>query len=524
MPSVLIADDVAEECKSILLQNKIDAVQIAKIKPEDLVKEVAKYDGLIVRSRVTVTKDVIEAGKNLKIVGRAGIGVDNIDVEAATRRGIVVMNTPQANVTAAAEHTFSLLLSLARNIPRADASIRGGNWERSKFIGVELEGKTVGIVGLGRVGAAVARYSKAFGAKVISYDPFISKDRAAELGVALVEFPELLERADFITVHVPLTEKTRKLFSKNEFKKMKKTARLINTSRGGVVDEDALYQALANREIAGAALDVFEKEPPPKESRLFTLDNVILTPHLGASTEEAQMKVAVDIAEQFAEFFTSGVARNAVNVAQVPEPWLQPFVSLTSTLGMLASQLCEGRIKTIEITYAGDIANSDTRVLTSSAVCGVLKPISESVNIVNATFYARERQIAVVERKTREPQVYRNLVTVRMETDEQARAASGTIFEGKEPRIVSVDGYRVDVTPSQNILVLFYPDVPGVVGKFGTILGSHNINIADMAVGRSERGKKAVIFVTVDSDVPPVVLNEIRSSIQGIEFIKAVKL
>lgn len=524
MPSVLIADDVAEECRNILLKNQIDAVQIPKIKPEELIREVSKYDGLIVRSRVTVTREVIEAGRELKIVGRAGIGVDNIDVEAATRRGVVVMNTPQANVTAAAEHTFSLLLSLARNITRADASVRAGNWERSKFVGVELEGKTVGIVGLGKVGAAVARYAKAFGAKIISYDPYISKERAAELGVALVEFPELLERSDFITVHVPLTDRTRHLLGRNEFKKMKKTARLINTSRGGVVDEEALYQALANREIAGAALDVFEQEPPPRDCRLFGLDNVLLTPHLGASTEEAQMKVAVDIAEQFVEFFRTGVARNAVNVAQVPESWMQPFVPLASTLGMLASQLCEGRIKAIEITYAGDIANSDTRVLTSSAVCGVLKPISGSVNLVNATFYARERQIAVVERKTREPQVYRNLVTVRMETDEQARAVSGTIFEGKEPRIVGVDGYRVDVTPSRNILVLFYPDVPGVVGKFGTILGSHSINIADMAVGRTQRGKKAVIFVTVDDDVPADVVEEIRASIQGIEFIRAVKL
>jgi D-3-phosphoglycerate dehydrogenase len=473
-----------------------------------------------------VTREVFEAqATRLKVVGRAGIGTDNIDVAAATRCGVIVMNTPQANVTAAAEHAFSLLLSLARNIPRADARLRAGGWDRGRFTGVELEGKTLGIVGLGKIGKQVARYGQAFGMQAAAFDPYLSAEQARGLGVHLMELDELLRRADFVTVHVPLTERTRHLLSRDAFAKMKKSARLVNASRGGVVDEAALTEALRSGRIAGAAVDVFEEEPPPADHPLRKLETAVLTPHLGASTEEAQVKVAVDIAVQFVEFFQSGRVSNAVNFVLPAEPAVLPFLDLAGTLGELATQLVDGRVESIEVVAAGEIASADTRALAANAIRGVLRPIcGEAVNMVNAGLLASERGIRVSETRRRDVASYRNLLTVRLGGQGRAREVSGTILEGGEPRIVSVDEYRVDLRAAPHMLVMVYPDIPGVVGKFGTVMGRQGINIAGMAVGRTAPGQRAMIFVTVDTAIPAAVVDELRRTIEGLELIRAIEL
>lgn len=524
MARILIADDVYAECLDILRKAQLDVEQDARIDQAQLARSVRGFDGLIVRSRVQVTREVLEAGTELKIVGRAGIGTDNIDVETATRRGVLVMNTPQANVTAAAEHAFSLLLSLARNIPRADARIRAGGWDRKLFTGVELEGKTFAILGLGKIGKQVARYGQAFGMKVVAYDPYVAEEHARRLDIHLVSLDEALERADFVSVHVPLTERTRHLIDRNRLARMKRSARLVNASRGGIVDEVALADALRNRALAGAAVDVFEVEPPPVDHPLRGLDNVILTPHLGASTEEAQHKVAVDIAHQFVDFFRHGRVRNAVNLAFPAEPALLPFQDLAGTLGYLASQLVAGRVDSIEITVAGEIADADTRALTAAAVRGVLRPIcGDTVNLVNAPVLAEERRIRVIEMRRKDLADYKNLVTVRLGA-EQNRVVSGTVLEGRTPRIVNVEGYAVDLQVSRYMLCMIYPDIPGVVGRFGTVMGRHGINIANMTVGRAGRGQRAVIFVTVDDPVPRSVVQELTREIEGLEFIRAIEL
>jgi len=524
VPRVLIADDVAPECLQILRRGEVSADQNAKLAQEELARAVRGYDGLIVRSRVQVTREVIEAGAELRIVGRAGIGTDNIDVDAATRRGILVMNTPQANVTAAAEHAFSLLLSLARNIPRADAKLRAGGWDRKLFTGVELEGKTLGVLGMGKIGKQVARYGQAFGMKVVAYDPYLAEEQARRMDIHLVSIDELLERSDFVTVHVPMTEQTRNLINRDSFAKMKKSARLVNASRGGIVNEEALVEALKSGRIAGAAIDVFEIEPPPADHALRKFDNVVVTPHLGASTEEAQLKVAVDIAQQFVDYFKHGRVRNAVNLSLPTEPALLPYQDLAGTLGHLASQMVGGRVDSIEITVAGAIAEGDTRALSAAAVCGVLRPIcGDTVNLVNAAVLAEERQVRVIETRRKDVADYKNLVTVRL-GGQPGRTVSGTVLEGKTPRVVDVDGYDVDLKVAPHMLCMIYPDIPGVVGRFGTVMGRRGINIGSMTVGRTGRGQRAIIFVTVDEPISLQVVDELRRDIEGLEFIRAIEL
>ncbi len=522
---ILIADDVQDECLKVLIKSGLEAELKPKISESELVQIIPNYTGLIVRSRIKVTKPIIEAGKNLKIIGRAGIGTDNIDVETATRKGIVVVNAPMSNITAAAEHTFALILSSARNITKADAAMRNGGWERHMFTGVELEGKTLGIIGLGKVGSLIVKYAASFSVHVVCYDPFISRERASDLGVELVSLDNLLQRADIITIHVPLTEATRGLISKGQLKQMKKRARLINTSRGGIVDESALAEALRNREIAGACLDVFEKEPLPQDSPLRTLDNCILTPHLGASTEEAQVKVATDIANEFIEFFTKGVTKYAVNLTTIQDPSLLPFIELAFCLGNILGQMTEGRTKSVEIGYEGNLAKASTQAITNSCVNGALRPVCEDVNIINARVYADDRKIQVIENRVSDGSGYKNLLRVTLTTDKMSwHSLAGTIFEDNEPRIVSIDGQSIDLRPSKYMLIMFYPDVPGVVGKFGSVLGKHGINIESMSVGRTKRGQRAAIVVTLDDPVPPVVTEEIKTAIEGIEEIKTICL
>ncbi|MBI3270554.1 MAG: phosphoglycerate dehydrogenase [Planctomycetes bacterium] len=524
MPRILVADHLADEGLRILSREESLSVDHRPGPSEqDLIALIPAYEGLVVRSATRVPASVIEAGSRLKLIGRAGIGVDTIDVDAATRRGIVVMNTPLGNVSSAAEHTLALLFSCARNVARADHLMRQKRWEKGSLVGVELSGKVLGVVGLGKVGSHVARVARAAGMTVIAYDPFLSSEKAAEMGVRLVPVETVVADSDFITLHVPLNEKTKNLIGAAEFKRMKKNARIINCARGGVVDEKALHAALKSREIAGAALDVFEQEPLG-ESPLLELDNVTLTPHLGASTEEAQRKVAVDIANQFVSYFKSGVVENAVNIASVADPKLVPYMALAEKLGNLATQLGGNHVRQVELACLGDLAGRDTRPLTIAALKGALTPVcGDEVNLVNAAVLAQERGIRLVESRSRDLQGYVSLMTVRILSETGESTIAGTVTQESEPRVVRINQYEVDLRPAEHLLVMFYPDRPGMVGKFGTILGNHQLNIARMEVGRRARGGQAVVILTMDDAVPPAVLDEMRQAVQ-VEDLRAVRL
>jgi D-3-phosphoglycerate dehydrogenase len=524
MPKVLIADDVGDECTRILTKAGIDVDFKGKMKPEDLKAAIPNYEGLVVRSAAKVTKEIIEAGTKLKIVGRAGIGVDNIDQEAATKRGVIVMNSPQGNMASAAEHTWGLLMAMCRNIAQADASMRAGKWERAKYTGVELETKTLGIVGLGKIGGLLSQYAKPFRMRVIAFDPVTTKERAASLGVELVDMDRIFAESDFITFHVPLTEKTRGMIGAEQFKKMKRTVRLINTSRGGVIDEKALAAALAAKEIAGAALDVYETEPAIKDHPLFKIENCTLTPHLAASTEEAQVKVAIDIAEQFVDYFKNGIVRNSTNLAGLADPSLTPYVRLGEDLGGLAAQLAGGRVKSVTVSFHGAIAGFEVGPITQSAVKGALQPtVGEGVNQINSRFVAKEAGIQLAEEKNKEARNYKSLLSVKVETEKGARTVSGAVFEGRDSRIVEIDTMDIDLRPAKHMVVMSYIDMPGIVGKVGTILGQNNINIARMEVGRAGRGQQAMILLSVDDPVKQDVLDEIRKAISAHD-VRAVTL
>lgn len=523
MARILIADDLSEECAKILREGGLEVETLPKPDNAAMKARVVDADGLIVRSAVKVTKDVIEAGAKLRLIGRAGIGVDNIDVEAATRKGVIVMNTPQGNTTSAAEHALALILAAARNIVPAHARVSGGQWDRKGFTGIELEGKVLGVVGMGNIGSRVAQLARAFGMTVLAYDPNLTRERAAEKGAELVEFDALVERSDVVTLHCALNEKTRHLFDARAFKKMKPTARLVNAARGGIVDEAALAEALAEKRIAAAALDVFEKEPPDPANPLLKMPNVTVTPHLGASTEEARLKVAVDIAEQFVEFFNGGVTRNAVNAVSLADPSMAPYLRLAEDLASLGRQLVRGRVATIEIVFRGEFRRNDAAAIAASALKGFLAPVHGSgVNAVNAAYLVKERGIRVTETMTTDVADYRNLLTVKVGSDEDSKTVSGTVTE-KGPSIVKLDGYDIDLRPAKYMVVMTYPDRPGTIGRFGTILGSHGINIARMEVGRTARGRQAVMILTVDDPVTAEVVEEIRKEIQ-VEDVRAVTL
>lgn len=524
MNRVLIADDVSEQAVDILKQYGLEVDYQPKVPQAGLAAAVKGFHGLVVRSRVTVGADVIEAGDLLKIVGRAGVGVDNIDVEAATRKGVIVMNTPMGNVTSAAEHTFALILASARNIARAHAALSAGSWERKGFTGVELEGKTLGIVGLGKVGARVARYARAFGMEVIAFDPHITRDRADQIGVHLVPMEQLVAQSDVISLHTVLNDQTRNLFGADLLKKMKPGARLVNTSRGGVIDEPALAAALEAGTIAGAGLDVFDQEPPDPKLALLKNPKATLTPHLGASTEEARLKVAVDIAHQFGEFFKSGIARNAVNIPSLPDPALQPYLRLAEDLGSLCRQLTRGRVEAIEVSYQGELAKAETGAITPAVLKGFLDPVyGKSVTVVNAAHKVQERGIRVAETRAAVTKGFTSLLSVKLTSDEGTRRVSGTVLEDRGPRIVAIDDYRIDLKPSRYMLLSFYPDRPGMVGRIGMLLGDRSINIARMEVGRLGKGKQAVMIMTVDDPIPEAVVEAIGKALQ-IDVVHAVTL
>lgn len=526
MAKILVADKIGQAGLDILRSGGLDADVKTGLSEDELVAIVGGYDGIIVRSQPKITKRIIDAAERVRVIGRAGVGVDNIDVEAATSRGIVVMNTPFGNITSAAEHSIAMMLALARHIPAADASMKAGSWDKKKFTGVELAGKTIGIIGLGKVGSIVARAARALSMKVLAYDPYINPKRAQEMDVEPRELESLLREADFVTIHVPLTDSTRKLINRERLALMKSTARLVNCARGGVVDEAALVEALREGKLAGAALDVFEEEPLPADSPLRKLPNVILTPHLGASTVEAQEKVAEDLARQFVDFFVRGEIKNPVNLAVTLKPHLTPFANLAEMLGRFTSQLAQGGIRRVECGCYGDVGRSaeDAHIVAVFALQGVLaNQVDTKVNLVNVGKIAESRGIELNERRAEQARSYRNVITVKVTTESGERQVSGAVFENGDARIVGIDGFDIDLKPAPWMLLMMYPDRPGMVGKFGTILGEANINIAGMSVGRREKRGRAVVVLTVDDPVPDMVVQKIRDTV-GAEEIHRIRL
>jgi D-3-phosphoglycerate dehydrogenase len=514
---VLITEPLSEGGLALLRRDFEVDVREDLTDPEALARAIGPYDALIVRSQTRVTARVLEAGERLKVVARAGIGIDNVDVEAATRRGILVVNAPQSNVVSAAEHTFALLLAQARNIPQAHAALREGRWERARYQGVELAGKTLGIVGLGRVGTLVAQRALAFGMRVIAYDPYVARHRAKEIGVDLMPSLEsLLVQSDFVSIHLPRTPDTEGLIGAHELSLMKEGARLVNTARGGIVDEEALAKAIAEGHLGGAALDVFAQEPPG-DSPLFRLENVVVTPHLGAATVEAQDKAGTAIAEMVRLALSGEVVPYAVNLtagAEVPEP-IRPFLGLAERLGALLTGFAEGAMRSIECAYLGRIAEVDTRVLTLAALRGALSPIvQEPVSWVNAPVIAEERGIAVSEIRSSASQDYVNVVSLRAETEAGAVEVAGTLVGARE-RLTRVLGFELEMALASHMVFLTYADRPGVIGRVGTILGEHGINVGTMEVARETEGGRALMALTVDGPVPSGVLEEIRSAVHA---------
>ncbi len=514
-PRVLISDALSPAAVQIFKDRGV-AVDFQPNLGKDkdkLAAAIDGFDGLAIRSATKVTAKLLEQAKGLKVIGRAGIGVDNVDIPAATARGIIVMNTPFGNSITTAEHAITLMLALARQIPEADASTRAGKWEKNKFLGVEIFGKTLGVIGCGNVGSIVADRAIGLKMKVIAYDPYLSAERALDLGVEKVELDELWRRADFVTLHTPLTERTRNIVNAETLTLMKKGVRLINCARGELVDEAALSAALTSGQVAGAAIDVFAQEPATS-SPLFNLPNVVCTPHLGASTLEAQENVALQIAEQMSEYLLRGAISNAVNFPSISAeeaPKLKPFVALAEKLGSFAGQLTETGIKQVQIAYEGLVAGMNTRALTSAAVAGLLRPMLQNVNVVSAPVIAKDRGIVVEETRREAEGDYESLMTVTVTTDRQSRHVSGTVFADGRPRIVNIKGIRMDAEFGPSMIYITNLDRPGFIGKFSSTLGEAGINIATFHVGREAPGGNAVALIEIDGELPPDVLAKVRA-------------
>jgi D-3-phosphoglycerate dehydrogenase len=524
---VLVVDGVAPEGLSVLQKAADIVLDIRpKLSPEELLAIIPEYDALIVRSATKVSATVLARAEKLKIIGRAGVGVDNIDVRAATARGVIVANTPGGNTIAAAEHAVAMMLALARNIPEANARMKAGVWDKKSFVGVELRNKVLGVIGIGRIGSEVAKRAQAMDMEIIAYDPYITEERARDLGVRVVPLDTLLREADFITIHIPMSKETYHLLDRAAFAKMKDGVRIINCARGGIVDEEALYEALKEGKVAGAALDVFEQEPLV-ESPLFALSNVVVTPHLGASTVEAQLGVAEVIAEDILVALYGGFVRNAVNVPYVrPEVLAEigPFVGLAEKLGRFAAQLAGGRINLVETMFTGEIARHDVGLLTTAVLKGVLSvALQEAVNFVSANDVARKRGIRVSETRQEQEEDYVSLITVRVVAPEGEHTLAGTLSRGKDPRVVVIDGYRVDAVPEGHVLFIPHMDRPRIIGRVGTLIGAHDINIAAMQVGRKVIGGHAVMLLAVDSLVPDETLKEIEK-VDGVMGVKMISL
>ena len=527
MPKVLVADPIAPEGIEIL--KTVAEVHVKTGLPkEELAAIIGEYDALAVRSETKVTAEIIAAAKNLKIIGRAGVGVDNIDVEAATNRGILVVNSPEGNTLAAAELTVAMLLALARNIPQADQSLRAGRWDRKKYMGSEVYGKTLGVIGLGKIGREVISRLQSFGMSVLGYDPYLKPEQAEALGIKLVDLDTLYKKSDYITVHVPKTKETTGMINGEKLALMKPTVRLINVARGGIFDEAAVAEAAKSGKIAGAAIDVFSTEPAPADNPLLGIPNIVTTPHLGASTEEAQVNVAIDIAEQIVEVLNGKPARAAVNMPSVSADMLgrlQPYLTLAEKIGSLHAQLTSSPISEVEVIYAGDFENLPTVHLTRAVLKGLLDPIvPESVNYVNAPTLAAARGIKITESRTPDSGEGSGCVlTVRKRGGNGEREICGTVLSKDNIRILYIDGYRVDIRPSGPMLITQHTDRPGIIGKVGTLLGDNGINIAGMHVGRESEGQGAVMVLKLDTAIPDALLDQIRR-IDGMETARLVQL
>ena len=519
---ILAADGISAQGIEILKPDfEVDIRD--KISHEELLEIIPQFDALMVRSASKVTADVIERAENLKIIGRAGVGVDNIDVQAATSKGILVINSPGGNTIAATEHTCAMMLALARKIPIANQTMQAGEWNRKKYVGVELNGKTLGVIGMGRIGAGVAKRAIAFGMEVLGYDPYINEERANSIGVKIATLDELIEKSDFITVHMPLTDETRGMISMPQMKRMKNSVRLINCARGGIINEQDLAQAVKDGIVAGAAIDVFTEEPIPKDHPLIGVDNIILTPHLGASTVEAQIGVSVDVAEGIRAALNGEpvAAINMPSISQQAMRVISPYLTLAENLGHTVASLAEGAIKNLKVTFNGEITKVNTKLLTTAVVKGMLNPVMEKeVNYVNAPGIAKERNIKITETNDNSVEDFSNLITVEVSTGDKIFSAQGTLF-GSEGRIVEIDGFRVDVDPRARILICPHVNRPGIIGKVGTLLGGNKINISGMQVGKTEVEGRSLMVLTIDNPIPNEVLKEFKS-IDGIFDAKLV--
>jgi D-3-phosphoglycerate dehydrogenase / 2-oxoglutarate reductase len=525
-PRVLISDALSPAAVAIFKDRGLEVdfqPNLGKDK-DKLAAVIHGFDGLAIRSATKVTGKLLEQANGLKVIGRAGIGVDNVDIPAATARGIIVMNTPFGNSITTAEHAITLMLSLARQIPEADASTRAGKWEKNKFLGVEIFSKTLGIIGCGNIGSIVADRAIGLKMKVIAYDPFLSAERAIDLGVEKVELDELFRRADFITLHTPLTDKTRNIINAESLAAAKKGVRVINCARGELVDENALAEALKSGHVAGAAVDVFREEPATA-SPLFSLPNVVCTPHLGASTTEAQENVALQVAEQMSDYLLRGAISNAVNFPSISAeeaPKLKPFIALAEKLGSFAGQLTETGIKQVQIAYQGGVAQMNTKALTSAAVAGLLRPMLQDINVVSAPIIAKERGIVVEETRRDAEGDYDSLITVTVVTDRQTRWVSGTVYADGRPRIVNIKGIRIDAEFGPSMLYVTNQDKPGFVGSFATLLAGAGINIATFHLGRESAGGNAIALVEIDGTVPPEVLAKVQQ-LPNVQQVKPLR-
>jgi D-3-phosphoglycerate dehydrogenase len=527
MPRVLISDKLEPSGLDLLRQAGVELDERHGLTGAALQEAIRAADGVIVRSGTRITAELLENPGKLRAVVRAGVGVDNIDVAAATRRGIVVMNTPGGNTVSTAEHTITMLMALARHIPAADASLKQGKWERSKFVGTQLAGKTLGVVGLGRIGREVARRAAGLDMKVIGFDPFLAPDRASQLGIESVpDLDQLLPRCDFLTVHTPLTAETRDLIGAPQLARMKRGARVLNCARGGIIKEEALAEALRSGHLAGAALDVFVQEPPGDDP-LLKLPNVVATPHLGASTTEAQESVAQEAAQLLIDFLTRGVVQFAVNMAAVDRTELaelQQYVDMARRLGLLHAQMSQGAISRAELSYRGEVARRSTRLITAAFTAGLLEfRLDENVNIVNAELLARERGIDIVERSHPRKGDFSTLIQAEVFTEKKSYSAAGTLFGNQFLRLVQLGAYHLEAFMDGVMLIFTHKDVPGLIGFIGTIFGKHQVNIAQMTVGRQVPGGEAIAVLNLDTPPPEEAIREVRAH-PKISSVSVVKL
>ena len=519
---VLVSDNISPKGVEILKKSGLEVDVKTGMKPEELKECIGAYSGLVIRSATKVTAEIIEAAKNLKVIGRAGSGLDNVDKVAASKKGIVVMNTPGGNTVTTAEHSIAMLFSVARMIPQATASMKAGKWEKKKFMGVELFNKTLGIIGLGAIGSQVAKKAQGLEMNVIAYDPFLNEEKAHAMGIRKGSLDEIFAESDFITIHSPMTPETKGLINAATIAKMKNGVRIINCARGGIINETDLYEAMKSGKVAAAALDVFEKEPP-ENNPLLTLDNLICSPHLGASTEEAQENVALAVAEQIADYLVHGTIRHAVNFTSIPSdqvPRLQPYINLAEKLGSFSCQTFEGGATEITVEYLGDAATVNTAPVTIAALKGYLSPILlETVNFVNAPFIAKERGIEVKETKSSDAGDFFSKIVVRIKSKDRESYVSGTLYSKKDPRVIEIDHFKVEIVPEGELLLIYNNDKPGVIGNIGSTLGKHNINIARMHFGRESAGGMAISVVSLD--VKPV--NEVIDQLRGLPNILSIK-